>query len=200
MTNRKEIYQKQIRWAIVIALLLTISAFQLFPTMRWGKKQGENIVFATIEVENIPVTRQGTRKPPPPRPAVPIPSEDELFPEDLTIEETELDLNLYSDILGEGRAPGAPVVYQPRPIYEVIPDYPEELQRKGIQGIVKLHIHINKFGLVDQAVVLENTTGSKLCAESAKKAALQGRYLPAKSKGKPTDIWITRTYSFGITK
>ncbi len=200
MIDRDEIYQKSVRISAIVALLLTIAIFQLFPRIDWGEKEEPVVLISSIQVENIPITKQGRRKPPPPKPAVPIPSEDELIPEDITIEETELDLNVYSKIPGAGPIPGAPVVFQPRPIYEVIPEYPAELQKKGVQGIVKLHIHINKLGRVDQVIVLENTTGSPLCARAAKEAALQGRYVPAKSKGKPTDIWITRTYTFGITR
>ena len=200
MNDREEHYQRNLRVAAIVALTVVIFVFQIFPRMSWKKETPKVIVIASLHIENIPVTRQGTRKPPPPKPAVPIPSDDELIPEDVTIEKTELDLNLYSPIEGEDGPPGAPIVYQPRPIFEVIPEYPQELQKKGIQGIVKLHIHINKQGLVDQVVVIENTTGSLLCSRSAKNAAMQGRYMPAKSRGKPTDIWITRTYSFGISK
>jgi len=198
--NRDENYQKNIRVATIVALAIMISIFQLFPRMNWKKEEPQVVIVSSMHIEHIPITRHGTRKPPPPKPAVPIPSDDEMMPEDITIEETELDLNLYSPLKGEGGPPGAPVVYQPRPIFEVIPEYPQELQRKGIQGLVRLHIHINRYGLVDQVVVLENTTGSPLCARAAKTAALQGRYMPAKSRGKPTDIWITRTYSFGISR
>jgi len=198
--NRDENYQKTIHVATIVALAMTISIFELFPTLNWEKNEEPIIVVTSLQVENIPITRQGTRKPPPPKPAVPIPSDDELIPEDVTIEETELDLNLYSPLQGEGGISGAPFVFQPRPIYEVIPEYPQELQRKGIQGRVKLHIHVNKYGFVDQVVILENTSGSPICARAAKTAALQGRYVPAKSQGKPTDIWITRVYSFGVSK
>ena len=43
-----------------------------------------------IEVEEIPPTEQIKRPPPPARPAVAIPSEDEEIPEDETIDITEI--------------------------------------------------------------------------------------------------------------
>ncbi|RMF63053.1 MAG: hypothetical protein D6743_11295, partial [Calditrichaeota bacterium] len=52
----------------------------------------------TITAENIPVTRQIRRTPPPPKPTVPVPSEDESIPEDVTIEETTLKYtNIFAD-------------------------------------------------------------------------------------------------------
>ena len=45
-----------------------------------------------IELEQIPETRQERRPPPPPRPVVPIPTDSEDIPDDVTIETTELDL------------------------------------------------------------------------------------------------------------
>ncbi|HDP98668.1 MAG TPA: energy transducer TonB [bacterium] len=192
------LYKKNLKRSTIFALLIIIFIFQAFPKFNLVQPGAEDVVFTTLTIEDIPVTRQGTRLKPPPKPAVPIPSEDDLIPDDITIEKTELDLNLYPEPIGDGWLSGAPVIFQPRPIYEVIPEYSQELQKKGIQGRVKLHLYINEKGLVEQVVVLENTTGSQLCAEAAKRAAQKGRYLPAKKSGKPTDIWITRSYTFGF--
>jgi len=63
-----------------------------------------------------------------------------------------------------------------------------------------LHLHIDKSGQVINVVILENTTESTRCANAAKEAARKGRYIPAKKNGEPTDLWITRTYTFGLQK
>ena len=153
-----------------------------------------------LTVEDIPITRQGTPRKPPPRPVVPIPSEDDLIPDDVTIEDTELTYESFSLSSGSGVPLGQINIFQPRPIFEVIPEYSEDLQKKGIEGAVKLHLHIDRTGRVINVVVLENTTGSSVCANAAKEAALKGRYIPAKKDGKPTDLWISRTYTFGLQK
>lgn len=193
-------YQLVLEKSAIVALCIVILIFLLFPKFQFSKVIEKKIIFTSLDVEDIPVTHQGARRQPPPKPAVPIPTDDELFPEDVTIEETELDLNLYSEQDGFDFLSGIPVVYQPRPIFEVIPEYPQELQKKGVEGTIKLHLHINANGYVDDVVVLENTTGSSNCANAAKAAALKGRYIPARQKGKSTDIWIIRTYSFGIQR
>jgi len=202
ITNRnsyRTYYKLNLEKSTIIVLCLLIFLFHLFPHFKIKKKETGKEIISTIVAEDIPVTRQGVFRKPPPKPAVPIPSEDSLFPEDVTIEETEINYDLASPQLGTG-LPGQVAIFQPRPIYEVIPEYSEELQKKGVQGLVKLHIHINEDGAVDEVVILENTTGSNACAKAAKQAALKGRYLPAKKSGKPIDLWISRTYTFGLQK
>lgn len=199
-----ERYRLNLERALIVALLLVLILFNSLPKIKQRagvKREGYGL---TIVVEDIPVTRQIGARQPPPRPVVPIPSEDELIPADVTIEDTELTFDATSLSAGSGGRPAMPSlqpdIIQPRPIYEVIPEYSEELQKKGIEGMVKLHLHIDKFGRVIEVVELQNTTGSPVCGNAAREAALKGRYIPAKRDGEPADIWITRTYSFGLKK
>jgi len=193
-------YQINVKKALIASLILVILLFLLFPTFDLTKKEETEVVFTSLNIEDIPLTRQGTRRKPPPKPAVPIPSDDDLIPEDLTIEETELNFDLVSEQIGPGLLSGRPAIFQPRPVFEVIPEYPQELQKKGIEGFVKLHLYVDKTGRVIKAIVLENTTNSKICADASVSAALKCRYIPAKSSGKTVDIWIDRTYTFGLQR
>ena len=193
-------YRRNLEKATIVVLCLNILLFLLFPTLNLHKIETEEIIFTSLNIEDIPITSQGTRRKPPPKPAVPIPSDDELIPEDLTIEDTDIKIDFASIEIGRGIFPGRPVIFQPRPIFEVIPEYAQELQKKGIEGFVKLHLHVNESGRVVKAIILQNTTNNKRCAKAAKTAALKSRYIPAKSSGKTIDIWITRTYTFGLQK
>ncbi len=191
-------YQRRLEKSAILALSLFILCFLLCPKFDQTKKEKARVVFTSLSVEDIPVTRQSTRHSSPPKPSVPIPSDDEMIPENLTIDETELDYFLASDGRGTGLTADRPTIFQPRPIFEVIPEYPQELQKKGIEGLVKLHLHVDETGKVVEAIVLENTTNNTLCENAAKAAALKGRYLPAKSTNKKVEMWITRTYTFGL--
>lgn len=202
-SNKKrpgERYLIDIEKATILALCLVILILFLFPQFEIQRQIPIATIITSIQVEDIPITKQGTPRKPPPRPVIPIASEDEFYPEDITIDDTELSFDDLSLAEGSGLAIGRIEIFQPRPVFEVIPEYSEELQKLGIEGIVKLHLHIDQFGHVVDAIVLENTTGSNVCANAAKSAALKGRYVPAKKNGQPADLWIIRTYTFGLQK
>ena len=55
-------------------------------------------------------------------------------------------------------------------------------------------------GKVLEVIVLENTTNSDRCAETAKKAAYQCQYIPARQGKKPISCWTTRFIKFSIPK
>ncbi len=196
----REQYQIVLQKATVFALVLVIILFVLFPKIKVGNPIKIEGIGTALTVEDIPITRHGTLRKPPPRPVVPIPSEDDLIPDDVTIEDTELTFESFAQSSGSGTAVGQINIFQPRPIFEVIPEYSEDLQKKGIEGLIKLHLHIDQTGQVIDVIILDNTTGSSACAKAAKEAALKGRYIPAKKDGKPTDLWIARTYTFGLQK
>jgi len=157
-----------------------------------------------ITVEEIPVTHQGRKRPLPPRPAVPIPSEDEDIPEEETIEPFEFQFHSKKGEDGGGGSQdvgvGAPTIIPPRPIAWVIPEYPEEEKKRGVKGEIKLSIQIDSTGKVIEAIVLENGTGSEKCAQAAIRAALASRFIPARKGGKPTSYWLIQPYRFDISK
>ena len=197
----RNVYQLNLEKATILALMLVIFLFLIFPRIKIGNPVESQGFGTALTVEDIPITRQASSRKPPPRPVVPIPSEDELLPDDVTIEDTELSLENFPSSQGSGRGTLEQFnIFQPRPIFEVIPEYSEELQKKGIEGAVKLHLHIDKTGRVINVIVLENTTRSKVCAKAARDAAIKGRYIPAKKDGQPTDLWISRTYTFRLQK
>jgi len=193
-------YQRVLEKSTIIALILVILIFLIFPRIKVEKSIKMRPLGTALNLEEIPVTRQGLARKPPQRPVVPIPSEDDVIPDEVTIEDTDLNLDSFGSSSGSGSILEPINIFQPRPIFEVIPEYPEELQKKGIEGIVKLHLHIDPTGRVIDVITLENTTNNLVCVNAAKDAALKGRYVPAKKDDKPTDIWIMRTYTFGLQK
>ncbi len=193
-------YQRTIEKSAILALFLVILFFFMFPRIKVSQTVKMKRIGTSLTLEEIPITRQGSARIAPAKPVVPIPSDDEVIPEDVTIDNTELNLENFALSSGSGSILEPIAIFQPRPIFEVIPEYSEELQKKGVEGIVKLHLHIDPTGQVVDVIVLENTTNNLECANAAKDAALKGRYIPAKKDDKPADLWITRTYTFGLQK
>ena len=106
-----------------------------------------------INAENVPRTRQTRRQPPPPKPTVPVPSDDETIPDDVTIEETDLKYTTIFDFeIGDAPAFAGIKITPPRPIAWVFPEYPDEEKKRGAQGVVKLSIHIDEKGKVTEVV------------------------------------------------
>ncbi|MCA9741614.1 MAG: TonB family protein [Deferribacteres bacterium] len=195
-------YPKYRDIATIITLILAIIAIRLAAEIDAIAPFKASVEIPMVAVEDIPITQQGKKKPPPPKPAVPIPSDSETIPEEETIEPIEFDFFAQNGDDGGGglgnEGVGAVVRVPPRPISWVIPELPQKEKKKGIKGEVKVSIQIDASGNVIDAVVVENTTGSELCAQSAIKAALASRFIPAKVNGKAQKDWLVMPYRFNL--
>jgi periplasmic protein TonB len=195
----KQSYKKILEISMLFALMLMIVMFQAFK--RFDQKssiiQEKEIV---INVDEIPLTEQIKRPPPPARPSVPIPTEDEDVPEDLTIDETEIDFN-------EEPPPAPPppkeaeetpffVPYDSRP--EIIGGmaevkkylkYPEIARRAGVAGTVFVQVLVDIQGNVIDTKVIKSL-GNNGCDEAAIIALKKVKWKPALQRDKPVQVWI----------
>ncbi|MFQ5706443.1 MAG: TonB family protein [bacterium] len=196
----KQAYATNLKKSLILVLLLFIALVNISPKIP-VKTENVNAPHVVLTIEDIPITRQAFRRPPPPKPQIPVPSEDESIPEDETIVETTLKYTNVFDNLPEGTiGPVGLKITPPRPIAWVFPEYPKDMKKKGIRGEVKLSIHITEKGNVSEVVVLENTTGSKACADAAVSAAYGSRFSPAREGNKPINFWITQPYRFDVSR
>jgi protein TonB len=198
-------YKKIMEIALIISLIFHIFLMQGF------KKAGEKVAkrettLATFEVEEIPQTLQEKSAPAPSRPTVPIASEDEDLPEDMTIDDTVLDLD------AEPPPPPAPpdeteiifVPYDepPEPIggYPAIQRnlvYPDFAQRAGVEGRVLIYAQVDERGNVVQTRVMKSLgTG---CDEAAEKAIRSVKWKPAMQRDTPVKVWIMVPVEFKLT-
>ena len=189
-------YPKNRDKALIAALVITIVSIRLAAEIDALQPFEAPVEIPQVSVEDIPLTSQSKKKPPPPKPAVPIPSDNEDIPTEETIEPIEFEF--YAENSDDGA--GAVVRVPPRPIAWVIPEYPEREKKKGVKGEVKVSIQIDASGNVIDAVVVENTTCSELCAQSAIKAALASRFIPAKVNGIAREDWLVMPYRFDLSK
>lgn len=194
-TDLKKLYPLTFEKSMIVSLLLVIAFFHICPAPKHKTREQKPLITGFI-VEDVPITRQGVRRPPPVRPAMPIPVDDPPMAEDETIEPTTLNLDL-SAYFGEGGF-GANLtpILPPRPQVQVIPEYPAKEKKRGVSGTVVLSVEVNEVGTVTAVVVMENTTDSELCAKAAVKAARKCRYLPARRGKTPVTAWTTCSYSF----
>jgi len=187
----KEVSEKALVLSLALHLFvfLTYTKIEVKPYQSMAKQ-------VVVEVQDIPETQQLKKLPPPPRPAVPIESESEDLPEDVTIETTDLRVDV---------APPPPpppmadefVAYDtpPKLIKLVKPRYPDIARKAGIEGMVILKILVDVDGRVIKAKVLKSL-GNVGCDEAAIEAAKQCLFEPALQRDKPVRVWVSYPVRF----
>ncbi|GBD92801.1 gram-negative bacterial tonB protein [bacterium BMS3Abin05] len=192
-------YNKRIELGIIISLILMIVLFQGFKRFQ-GTTKVPKVAKVIIKAEEIPPTQQINRPPPPARPAVPVPTESEEVPEDVTIESTNINFN-------ETPPPPPPpeqesetpifVAYDqaPEPIGGFIAiqknlKYPEIARKAGVEGTVIIQVLIDEKGRVIKTKVLKSL-GNNGCDQAAIAAIVKTRWKPAMQRDKPVKVWVS---------
>lgn len=192
-------YNKRIELGIIISLVLMIVLFQGFKRFQ-GTSKVPKVAKVIIKAEEIPPTEQINRPPPPARPAVPVPTESEQVPEDVTIESTNINFN-------ETPPPPPPpeqesetpifVAYDqaPEPIGGFIAiqknlKYPEIARKAGVEGTVIIQVLIDEKGRVIKTKVLKSL-GNNGCDQAAIAAIVRTRWKPAMQRDKPVKVWVS---------
>ncbi|MFC1528420.1 energy transducer TonB [Candidatus Latescibacterota bacterium] len=169
-----------------------------------------------IKLENIPETRQTVMLPAPALPYDPdgmvIEVEDDMMPDEVTIESTELDLKATAPTSPPTviLAPGPGAVAEEEEIFEyfaveeppdrivpVIPEYPEIAERAGIEGNVTMKVLVNKEGLVDSVEVIN---GPEVFHKSSIEAAKKTKFSPAKHMDRAVSCWVIMPFKFELEK
>ena len=191
-------YKKTIEKSLVISLAFLLVLLHIFPKIYEPKPVELVPIPFKFEIEDIPITKQTVRRGQrPQKPVIPIASEDPDIPQDFTIDETIIDWNAGDALTGNsGLTTGRTDTIPPRPIVQVLPEYPKELQKQNVKGTVKVLIYVDENGRVQEAVVTENSTGSDACSEAALVAAKQSSYIPATIGKKKVAAWVACFYSF----
>lgn len=172
-----------------------------------------------IQLQDIPETRQVIRTPAPAKPfipsAVPIPTND-ILPDTVTIQQTELDLEsvpaappaiLVPDMGNTGIPSAAAeeneifefynVEEQPKRLNAIVPEYPEMAKRAGIQGAVYLKVLVNAKGAVDSVIVQK---GPSVFHNSASDAARRTRFTPARQNDRAVPCWVLMPFRFVLNR
>lgn len=161
-----------------------------------------------IHLENIPETRQKVRATAP-RLSIPLEVEDEMIPDDVTIESTELDLSvevsvpppmidipeIEAEVEEEEIFEVFAVEEAPERINSVVPEYPQIAKDSHVQGTVYVKVLVNEKGLVDS---LEVVKGPTVFHESSLKAAKAIKFKSAKINDRPVSCWVIIPFKFEL--
>ena len=193
-------YPIVIRVTVLIGIGLIITNFLLFP--RFGNNlEFEDVDQVIIENIDIPQTQQIDNTPPPARPSIPVPSDDEDIADDLTLD--ELDFDDFSNLDAPPPPPSGPnVVFipyddPPQPMTSIRPQYPEIAQEAGIEGVVVVQAFIDKKGRVKETLILKGVPNTGL-DEAAMEAIRKTRFKPAKQRERAVGVWISIPVNFKL--
>ena len=191
-------YRKLMELGMIGALSFILVLFLGF---RSGEIEHETaeVEIQELEMEEIPPTEQVKRQPPPPRPSVAVPTEDEDVPDDETIESTEID---FDEIPPPPEAPPEDenanifVAFDtpPEPIggFRAIQSklkYPDIARKAGIEGRVIVNVLVGTDGTVKDTKILRSL-GHTGCDEAAVDAIKAIRWRPAKQRDRAVQVWV----------
>ena len=192
-------YRRTLELSTIISLGILSLMFYSFQKYEgeFVLPDAEKLVIESIE---IPPTQQIQKPPPPSRPSIPVESEDDDLLDDVTIEETEIDL---SDVMD---APPPPpdtdevfeffaVSEKPVLKHKETPKYPDLARRAGIEGRVTVMVTIDETGNVIDAKVLRSVP---MLDESAIAAAKKCTFKPAKQRDKFVKVKMSIPFDFRL--
>ena len=193
-------YPLVVRITTLSGIGLVILNFLLFP--RFGNSlEFEDIEQVIIENIDIPQTQQIDNTPPPARPSIPVPSDDEDIADDLTLD--ELDFDDFSNLDAPPPPPSGPKVvfipYDDPPVAmsPIRPKYPEIAQEAGIEGVVVVQAFIDEKGRVKETLILKGVPNTGL-DEAAMEAIRKTKFRPAKQRERAVGVWISIPVNFRL--
>lgn len=195
-------YPKWFELAMIIAILLTTLIFYAFKRFE-SSVQLAKVEDQEIKMEQIPPTQQIQKPPPPAKPKIPVESEDEDIPEDLTIEEEQFDFEQEVEELPPPPEEEEPIVPffalsdKPVEIKRVNPVYPELAKKAGIEGTVVVKVLVNTKGDVEKVEILKS---HPLLDEAAVTAAKQFKFKPGKQRDRFVKVWVSIPFNFRLKK
>ena len=196
----KSKYPIIIRLTTLIGILLIILNFLIFPRFI-NKLSFESVDQLIIENIDIPQTQQIDNTPPPARPSIPVPSDDEDIADDLTLD--ELDFDDFSNMDAPPPPPSGPKVvfipYDDPPVAmtPIRPVYPEIAQEAGIEGVIVVQAFIDEKGRVKETLILKGVPNTGL-DEAAMDAIRKTRFRPAKQRERAVGVWISIPVNFRL--
>ena len=193
-------YPVIVRSTTIIGISLIILNFLLFPRFT-NSIEFEDVEQIIIENIDIPQTQQIDNTPPPARPSIPVPSDDEDIAEDLTLD--ELDFDDFSNLDAPPPPPSGPKVVfipyddPPTAMTPIRPVYPEIAQEAGIEGVVIVQAFIDDKGRVKETLILKGVPNTGL-DEAAMEAIRKTRFRPAKQRERSVGVWISIPVNFKL--
>lgn len=202
-------YPKVVEISLIITLLMTIVILLSSKEYNINRQaaKAEQVVF---KAEDIPITQQVKRPPPPARPSIPVESDEADVDESVTIDDIEW------DIMDEPPPPPPPpeevvdffaVEVQPelvggaQAIYEYITNndlYPEMAKLAGLNGDVLIQFVVGADGTPRNVVVAQEKPTNAGFGDAGVKAIMAMRFKPGKQRDRYVAVNMQQVIRFRI--
>jgi len=195
----KKKYPVIVRAAGFAGIILLIFVFVVFPRFI-NESEFSNVKNIEIDTIDIPPTQQIDNTPPPARPSIPVPTEDEDIADDVTLDDLDFDDFEAWDAPPQPSGPKVkfiPYDDPPKPITSIRPIYPEIAQEAGIEGVVVVQAFIDQKGRVKETIILKGIPNTGL-DEAAMEAIRKTRFRPAKQRERSVGVWISIPVNFKL--
>lgn len=195
-------YNKYLRWAALVAFVLTLIGFLVSPNYVPNPYKLRQDEFEVVDIEDQEIIEL----PPPPQEAPPPPKVIEAAPddevtEDVEIADTLMDLDsaisssMPSYDLG-GDAGFVASSENPKIINWAKPKYPEIARKAMMEGTVIVKVLVGPDGSVLDAQILQGA--NPLLNRAALDAARKCKFLPGKQRNIPVKAWMALPFNFRL--
>ncbi len=205
------LYPRLVELALVVSLALLIVMFLVSKrfTLKTTHRTAEEVV---LQTEEIPITKQVKRPPPPARPSIPVEDPD-VEPED------EIPFESAEDIDWLAEAPPPPpsaaeeiveffAVEQPpqlkggvKALYDYLSKnnlYPEMAHRAGIEGDVIIQFVVDTNGMPKDVQVYQERPAGLGFGEAGVKAIKAMRFSPGYQRDRPVSVRMQQVIRFRL--
>lgn len=197
----KEQYVILFESGLLLVLFLHVIFTRVLPDMKTGDISELKKPDIVLEVNDIPQTRQALSvKGSPVKPIIPIASD---IVEDILADESDVRFGTEDGLLEipampapPGSGKGKSEYFPPKLMVSKFPEYPADLQKKGVSGVIILQVKIDVTGNVIDHKVKMNTTKNSLLEKLAVETVYKCRYNPASDGKNPVVSWTDHRFEF----
>ncbi len=197
----KEHHVLYLESALLLILFLHVIFTHIMPDVRTGDLSDIKKTDIVLEVSDIPQTRQALSvKGSPIKPVIPIAGD---IVEDVLSDETDVRFGTEDGLLEipampapPGSGKGKSEYFPPKLMVSKFPEYPADLQKQGVSGVIILQVKIDVTGKVVDHKVKTNTTRNATLEKLAIETVYKCRYNPASDGKNPVVAWTDHRFEF----
>lgn len=197
----KERYVVYFESGLLAVLILNVIFINILPDIKTADVSDLKRTDIVLEVNDVPQTRQTLSvKGSPVKPTIPIASD---IVEDLVADETDVRYGTEDGLLEipampapPGSGKGKTEYFPPKLMVSKFPEYPADLQKQGVSGVIILQVKIDVTGKVIDHKVKLNTTKSALLEKLSIETVYKCRYNPASDGTRPIESWADHRFEF----